>query len=265
MAVYSGDTSAQVKSALKSICKQTRVPDEFIVVVDGPVSKTIRGTLETFSFKNLIKIIWLKNNVGRGQARNVAIKASEGEIIGIMDADDISRPDRLKQQINFLLSRNIDMCGGFIEEFNQKPGDLRIYRKVPLENKKIHRQLRYRSAFNHVTLLFKRSLYDSVGGYQKLNYAEDWDFYLRCSAEKASFANMDITLVDVKKNIIRRGGLINLKDEIKVLSGAYRRGQIHIINLSIQIFVRFIKAIIPIKIRNWIHKFSRILSKTMLQ
>jgi glycosyltransferase involved in cell wall biosynthesis len=260
MAVYKGDTDIQVKSALDSICKQTRVPDEFIVVVDGPISTAVKDTLQSFSIEKLIKIIWLKNNVGRGQARNIAIKASDGELIGIMDADDISRPDRLEQQVNFLLSRDIDMCGGFIEEFSQQPGDQCIYRKVPLENKKIYRQLRYRSAFNHVTLLFKRSLYESVGGYQTLNWAEDWDFYLRCAAEKASFANMDVILVDVKKNIIRSSGLINFKDELMVLSGAYKREQIGVMNLSIQVFVRFIKAITPITFRSWIHKFARTLS-----
>ena len=57
MAVYKEDTGRQVKSALDSICKQTRAPDEFIVVVDGPISTAVKDILQRFSLEKLIKTI----------------------------------------------------------------------------------------------------------------------------------------------------------------------------------------------------------------
>lgn len=257
MAVYKGDNASQVNLALNSIISQTKVPDEFIVVVDGPISQGVEDILIKFSSEKLIKIVWLDDNVGRGQARNAAINFSTGELISIMDSDDIARPDRLEHQFNFMLSRDVDMCGGFIEEFSDEPGDLGVLRKVPLEDRKIRSQLRYRSAFNHVTLTFKRSLYDSVNGYRALNHAEDWDFYLRCASQKVIFANMDLVLVDVKKNISRRGGISNFNEEVIVLLGAYKRGQTTLINLIFQIVFRFVKAVLPMQVRKRLHKIAR--------
>ena len=34
-----------------------------------------------------------------------------------MDSDDISTPNRFKEQVNFLKNKDIDVLGGYIEEF----------------------------------------------------------------------------------------------------------------------------------------------------
>ena len=57
-------------------------------------------------------------NIGIGAARNYAINRCTGDLIAIMDADDISRPNRFELQYNFM-NCDVDYLGGQIEEFNE--------------------------------------------------------------------------------------------------------------------------------------------------
>lgn len=45
-----------------------------------------------------------------GSLRNQAIKRAKGDYIAIFDSDDYSHPDRLKKQMDFMDSHNLDVC-----------------------------------------------------------------------------------------------------------------------------------------------------------
>ncbi len=90
-----------IARALNSVFKQTRLPNEIIVVDDGSDDDTA-DIIKTFGDR--VKYIY-QNNAGASAARNTGIKAAGSEWIAFLDSDDEFLPDRLEIHLN-LLRRN---------------------------------------------------------------------------------------------------------------------------------------------------------------
>lgn len=107
-----------LKEAVGSILNQTHTNFEYYIVDDCSKDDLYKDAV--FSDKR-IKIIRLKENSGPAVARNTAISLAKGKYIAIMDSDDISMPDRFKEQIAFL-EENPDTValGTFFTQFGDK-------------------------------------------------------------------------------------------------------------------------------------------------
>lgn len=248
MAVYEKDEPIAVKQAINSIIMQVQPPEEIVIVVDGPVCVELRETILSFSTNESIDIHFLQRNVGRGDARNFGIRASQGEYFGIMDADDVSRSDRFLKQMSIMKKNNLDLLGGSIEEFKSNVGDSLVTREVPLNDKDIRRLIPYRSPFNHVTLVVRRSIFDKVCGYKSLRYVEDWDFCFRVLDAGALVANISDVLVDVRSVPDRRQSVAYFLEEAFLLWSAKKRKQINIFQMGISFWLRALKLIAPSQI-----------------
>jgi len=245
MSIYSGDNPPAISTAIDSIINQSRQPDEFIIVIDGPVGDDIRKCIDACQSCMFVQIHTLEKNVGRGPARNHAIAQATGDYVAIMDADDISRSNRFEIQLAFMSTHDLDLAGGLIEEFDYKPGDRGDIRRVPLNEDGISSMVKLRSPFNHVTVMFRRSFFERINGYGPLNFVEDWDLYFRSLYAGGHVANMPDILVDVRRAPWRRRNFAYFCEEIRVLASAYWRGQICIGMFLLSCSFRIIKLIIP--------------------
>ena len=110
MSVFNGEK--HVNSAIKSILNQTFRDFEFIIIDDGSKDNTLKVIKEYAKIDNRIKVIRNLTNIGLTKSLNKAIKLSKGEFIARQDTDDISLPNRLEKQIEFL-QKNPDcaLCG----------------------------------------------------------------------------------------------------------------------------------------------------------
>lgn len=246
MSVYSGDSASDVVEAIESIVNQSRVPDEFIIVLDGPVVEEIDQAVQEYSRLAYVKIFRLKYNLGRGGARNFAISKARGDLIAIMDADDISRVNRFERQLEFFKCKNIDILGAGIEEFLTTPGDLSFFRLMPNSDKSIKQIIPYRTPFNHVTIMFKKEIFNKLGGYRQLNFVEDWDFALRASYAGSKFYNIDDVLVDVRKRVPKRLPIEYLREEISVLKLNFELNGLNSVTILTSVFLRVIRFISPL-------------------
>ncbi|CAG0941402.1 partial heptose III glucuronosyltransferase, partial [Anaerolineae bacterium] len=91
--VYNGEKF--IGRALESVFSQTVPPDEIIVVNDGSRDGTAQKLAE---FGDRIQVISIPNG-GVANARNVGLKACTGDLIALLDADDIWYPDKLEKQL----------------------------------------------------------------------------------------------------------------------------------------------------------------------
>ena len=245
MAVYYGDKPLYLSEAIKSIFNQTVTPDQFIIVCDGPISKKLHDVINAYLDIYPIKVYFLKENKGRGAARNFAIQKSDADLIFIMDADDICLPERIEKQLKFLNLNQADIIGGIIEEFKQQPGDLKKVRNVPEMHESVLKFVPFRTPFNHVTIMFTKKLFLEIGGYKELNYVEDWDFAARALLNGSIFYNLQETLVYARVNEKRDYNYNYLKEELNLIRFMYLKDLANFKQTVISIIMRCLKFSMP--------------------
>jgi glycosyltransferase involved in cell wall biosynthesis len=125
---------------------------------------------------------------GVARAFNYGLAHARGKFIARMDADDLSLPQRLEQQLHYLdLHPEVDICGGGVEIFSdQVLGDGNLRYQNWLNNcrspEKIHRELFIESPIPNPTAMFRRDAIDMLGGYRDPDWPEDYDLFLRADA-----------------------------------------------------------------------------------
>ncbi|MEJ8476539.1 glycosyltransferase family 2 protein [Roseibium algae] len=84
-----------VVTAVESALNQAGHPIEVIVVDDGSSDDSADVVERAFSNDSRVCVIRLPNNQGPSAARNAGFEAAQGEWIGLLDSDDIWRPNRV--------------------------------------------------------------------------------------------------------------------------------------------------------------------------
>jgi glycosyltransferase involved in cell wall biosynthesis len=87
-----------IAESIRSILEQTVHPDEIVVVDDGSTDNTAAILA---GFGNALTCI-RQTNGGLASARHAGIAAAKGDLIALMDADDICEPNRLAVQVEYL-------------------------------------------------------------------------------------------------------------------------------------------------------------------
>ena len=247
MSVYTKDNPDWVAQALESVLTNTVCPAEVVVVQDGPVPQAISQVLaEYIGQYPQIKLVPLERNMGLGLALQKGLEACSYELVARMDADDISLPDRFEKQLaRFAQEPNLAVLGGAIEEIDGDSLQPVALRRVPCSDAECKKFLKTRCPFNHMTVMFKKSLILQAGSYQPFHLMEDYYLWARCAAKGYILGNLADIVLRARVNAAmygRRGGWKYFKSNM-ALSGQLRRlGLIgwgtYLFNLSVRFCVQ---------------------------
>ena len=258
MAVYKNDKPAWVTKSIESLLSQTTKSNDIVIVRDGQVPNRIEKILEKFERDPNLTIIRLDSNIGAGPARNLGIKATKNDLVAIMDADDISMPKRFELQLaRFNKDSSLTIVGGQIAEFVDKPSNVVSYRKVPLEHRDIKKFAKRRSPFNNISVCIKRKVFIDLGGYEKINRAEDYSLWLKLLTSNYKTANCPEVLCSVRINkasIKRRVTWDQTKQLIK-LRWKYRRF-IGLVNMFFVDTAQLLLLLFPAQFVNFVYKIG---------
>lgn len=252
MAIYSGVLPEQLLAAARSVFQQTRVPNELIVVVDGPIGDNLEATLLRVQLLGQVRLLRLTTNVGPGAARHAGISASNAEIVAIMDSDDICVATRFEKECNALYARSVDIVGGWIRESSDALGGNSTLRTVPELHSDIIRYAKRRSPMNNVTIMFRKQAYVMAGGYSNMRSFEDYDLIVRMIKSGATFYNIQEVLVEVRAGLdmfSRRGGLRQIALETRILFHFYEMGFYSLYDLIFNFCTRITMRLLPNIIR----------------
>ena len=225
MSVYDKEEPEYFDMALKSILvEQTLKPTEFILVCDGPLNNNLNDVICKYknAFNDILKIYRLKENVGLGRALNYGLKKCRFELVARADSDDICVCDRFEKQVSYFLSHDyIAVLGSDIKEFRTDPNICCSYKSMPNSFNNILKKAKYRNPMNHMTVMFKKIIIDSVGSYVHMPYTEDYYLWVRVLSNGYKIENINEALVYARIGngmVERRGN----KKQVSSLKQIYR-------------------------------------------
>lgn len=248
MCVYGGDAPDAVAASLASLTAQTRMPDQIVLVIDGPVPEPLSHIIDASeaSHPALFTIVRLERNQGLIAALNQGIVHCRGEYVLRMDADDICREDRIEKQLAFM-SRHpeVGVLGSAMREFDVSPITITRIKPVRESHEQIARQLAWRNPVNHPTVCIRRHLLPATG-YPELRYLEDYFLWAVLMAEGVRFHNLSEPLIYYRFNddtLARRSGWVNFRNEVALRLWMYRHRLIGLTTLvavtAMQLLLRF--------------------------
>lgn len=169
-----------VRKAIESILEQSYQDFEFIIINDASTDKSLEIAIEYANSDNRIIIINCKVNQGIANVLNEGLKLSKGDYIVRMDADDISKHDRIERQVKFMEGNlSCDISGSWLETFNDQDSQSELW-KVPSDHNSIKLELLFNTGFFHPTVIFRKSAIEDLELYNS-DYvpAEDYELWSR--------------------------------------------------------------------------------------
>ena len=204
LSVYLNDELSDLQECLNSLYSQTYQAFDIFIQFDGVVKREIEEYIEGELQNKKIKFLSKRaENRGLAYSLNELLEKSFEENYTYyvrMDADDISVPSRLQQQIDFMQdNKQVDLCGGFIEEFNTDNGRKQVVKYYETHTA-ILSGMKKRNAMAHVTVCFRKSFFEKTGLYDVSCKNEDYDLWIRGLKAGCIFHNIQEVLVQVRVN-----------------------------------------------------------------
>ncbi|MBD3107627.1 glycosyltransferase family 2 protein [Bacillus sp. AGMB 02131] len=94
-----------IGETIKSVLAQTYPNWEMLIADDCSTDRTAK-VIDGFK-DSRIKYFRLEKNAGAAVARNKALEKAQGSYIAFLDADDMWKPNKLENQLNFMIENNI--------------------------------------------------------------------------------------------------------------------------------------------------------------
>jgi len=188
MSVYNGEK--YLKRAIDSILNQTFENFEFIIINDGSVDKSLEIIK---SYKDSRTVLIDQENKGLTKSLNIGIKKSKGKYIARQDVDDVSLPDRLKKQVDFLEKReDVVLLGCRAYEIVGKKKILsRFFKEEDLKD-----VVKKFNPFIHSSVMFRKDKFLEIGLYdESFKTSQDYDAWIRLS-QIGNISMLDEPLVE---------------------------------------------------------------------
>lgn len=241
--------------ALESIFKNTILPEQVVVTIDGKASSSFSDLIVKYGDKYNLDLVWIPQKVGLDKALNIGLKKCRNEYIFRADGDDINHKNRFKEQLPFL--DLYDVVGSYIDEYDEL-GKYISTRSVPMFDGEILKMMRFRNPMNHMTVAFKKSKVLEVGGYPNLFLKGDYGLWIKLKAANLKFFNLDKSLVNAftgKRMIKDRGGIRYIFSELLLQKFLFENGLTNLFFAFLVFFLRSLIFIAPAFLRAFFYKY----------
>lgn len=265
MSVYKNDNPQDFRTAVHSVYdKQTVRPSEIILVEDGPMPPALKATVDELCNEiPVLKVIAFAENRGHAAARQGGLGNASNDLVAIMDADDIAVPERFEMQLKaFAAHPEVSVIGGNINEFVGETSNVVGSRIVPENDEEIKEFLKSRCPLNLVTVMYRKSKVQEVGGFMDWYCEEDYYLWIRLAIAGHKFYNVQENFVDVRvgeEMYQRRGGMRYFRSEARLQRFMLKHGVISFPKYLYNTAVRFVVQVaMPNRMRGWVfQKFAR--------
>lgn len=213
---YDGEKGKNLDECLASVFSQTVMPEQVILVGDGKLTPELYAVIEKYknAYGEIFMYAQTEENSGNWYASNTAIHLCKTDIIAKIDSDDIMLETYVEKMKTAFEENEIDICGVFLTEFDDKTGESISVKRTPETHDEIMAFAKRRNPFNNPGIAFSRELAEKNGCYREMKRCEDYDFVVRMLMSGARGMNIAQQLVKYRtsaENIIRRKNFDNTK------------------------------------------------------
>lgn len=172
-----------LSSAIESILKQDYTNFEFIIIDDGSTDGSTHRLNQYAKADSRIRFIQQPHN-GLVKTLNLGLKLANGELIARMDSDDFSEPNRLSEQVKFLMTHpHVGLVGSWASRIygNGLKPNLSNW-ETPIDHAPIIKaQTSGRGPqIIHPCVMMRKSIVTKLGGYAEwATTAEDYELWCR--------------------------------------------------------------------------------------
>lgn len=184
-----------IEQTIKSIVKQSQKNFELILVYDDPDKSDLPHVLKVLKDIKRKTIIINKKNIGAGPSRNIAILKAKGEFIAFIDADDVWKKHKLKNQLLFMLNNKIKFSFTSYSIINKKNTIIKFI--------KAKRTIGYDDLIKSCdiglsTVMIKKDLLKK-NKFSRIKTKEDYILWLKLSKQNIKMMGINQSLVSWRK------------------------------------------------------------------
>ena len=256
LTTYRLETVSNLSESLISLLEQSVLPKKIYLVFDGYVPDEQINLVSHLEKIYMYKVdkIFLKNNVGRAQARNTALAKINEKFTAIMDSDDISHTRRFEEQLSVLYENpNIDIVASLSQEFKNslRKKNYLLIKKCPKHNEEIKKKLIFSCCVSNPSVIMKTEVLKKIGGFPDVKFTEDYFLFLKLINSGYIFHCIQKPLIFVRiynEQIIRRSGIGVFVDELKFRITIQQLGYVSFHINVLVIFLLFVRRLVPVKV-----------------
>lgn len=260
MSLYVKEKPQYLSLAIKSMIDQTWKPDEIVIVKDGKITPELQDVLDFYTeeYPELLHVVGYEENRGLGLALNYGLSYCTNELVARMDTDDIAKQERCEKQVKaFVLHPDYAIIGSAVDEFYGNPENVTSRRVVPTQPEEIYQFAKRRSAFNHPSVMYRKSVVLEHGGYANLRRNQDVDLFGRMLFAGCKAANFEESLLWFRsdENLAkRRKSWENTWSYIDTIRRFHKMGYSGWMDVVVIAGAQTLMYIMPIGIQNWLYK-----------
>jgi glycosyltransferase involved in cell wall biosynthesis len=180
-----------VAAALESVLDQTVDSLEAIVIDDGSRDDSVAAVNRLAHLRGDDRLrVYAQANRGAHETLNAGLARARGDYVAILNSDDYYAPERLEVMIAALEREGADFAYSRVAYVDDGGNDVTL--AAGRSSHYLRKQLGH-SLFPNLTyalldfnltistgnFVFRKSLYDRIGGFRPLLWCHDWDFALR--------------------------------------------------------------------------------------
>ena len=184
-----------VGEAIESVLNQHYKDIELIIIDDGSKDKSFDIVSKYASDSRVTAI--KQENAGAHNAINRGLSMAKGEYLAVINSDDVFEKDRFSVMAEYMEEhKNVGFACSYIRVIDSKGKDLGVKKgwrnmepwlvEHPEKSLKANDDFIENLIMTNFTsttsnFLFRREVYDKIGGMRNLRFAHDWDFALRAA------------------------------------------------------------------------------------
>ena len=199
-----------LRLAIDSCITQSFTDFELILVVNGENRDSTASTVKEWYVSEPRVKIYITDIKYLTFSLSLGLHYCSGELIARMDADDISKYTRLESQVDYMNRfQDVDVLATDYELIDDN-GSIVGVNRCPESDPDIRKALVFRNPICHPSVMFRKKIITSIGGYMGGLYTEDYDLWTRLATKaNIKFASISVCHLQYRNSGSSARGSVN--------------------------------------------------------